>query len=250
MTETAKPGWITADWPVPEHVHAGCSLRTGGHSQQPYESLNLGTHVGDDAAAVAQNRKSLFERLGLPAEPVWLEQVHSTAVVNAAQQKAITKADASYSHTVGVVCVVMTADCLPVLFCDQQGSKIAAAHAGWRGLADGVLEQTLQQAGFEPANTLVWLGPGIGPDSYEVGDEVREAFLSQSVHAESAFRVSPNRRWLANMPELARQRLNAAGVRQIYGGQHCTLKQAKEYFSYRRDGITGRMASLIWLTAQ
>jgi len=243
----ALQNWLPADWPVPANIQAGTTLRPGGVSRPPYDSFNLGLHVHDESTYVISNRQRLVLQLALPHEPVWLEQVHGISVVNAAGQTAIPKADASYTDAAGVVCAVMTADCLPVLFCDRQGTQVAAAHAGWRGLAGGILEATLQQAGFEPEHTLTWLGPGIGAAVYEVGAEVRDAFLQQPMHDESAFVPSPNARWYMDMYRLARQRLNAVGVRGIYGGEYCTYSQEALFFSYRRDGFTGRMASLIWM---
>ena len=222
-TDKHLQNWLPADWPVPTHVRAGTTLRSGGVSRPPYDSFNLGLHVQDELAHVQSNREQLLSRLALPQEPLWLEQIHSSAVVNAARQTGIPRADASFTHQAGVVCVVMTADCLPVLFCDRQGTTVAAAHAGWRGLADGILEATLQQAGFEPAQTLAWFGPGIGAAVYEVGAEVRDAFLCQPMHDESAFVSSPNGdRWMMDMYKLARQRLNAMGLQSIYGGEYCT----------------------------
>lgn len=244
------PGWLLADWPVPAHIHAGTTTRRGGLSRPPYNSLNLGLHVDDDPSAVMANRAALEQELGLPAGPIWLDQVHGVEAVDASQQTDVVQADASYTRQTGVVCAVMTADCLPVLFCDEAGSLVAAAHAGWRGLAAGVLEQTMLKAGFIPEQTLVWLGPGIGAESYEIGDEVRDVFISQAMHDDSAFKPSPQGRWLIDMYLLARQRLTNLNVTRIYGGQYCTYQQQEQFYSYRRDGITGRMASLIWMDKQ
>jgi len=223
------------------------TTRRGGQSTAPYDSFNLGSHVGDDPQAVATNRADLIRRLDLPAQPAWLEQVHGVKAVEADGITVPVTADASYTHHTGVVCVVMTADCLPVLFYDAAQDSVAAAHAGWRGLAAGVLEATISTAGFNPAHTLAWLGPGIGAEVYEVGDEVRAAFIDQSADDIDAFTPSPQGRWLIDMYLLARRRLQRVGIERIHGGEYCTYRQAEDFYSYRRDGVTGRMASLIWL---
>lgn len=239
-------GFIYPDWPAPANVKALATSRSGGVSQGVFASLNLGTHVGDDIAAVTQNRLLLKAQAALPAEPAWLNQVHGTKVLALdSWQGGLTDADAAMTKTAGKVCVVMTADCLPVLFCDNKGQQVAAAHAGWRGLCDGVIEQTLQL--FEnPRDVMVWLGPAIGPAAFEVGAEVRAAFVAHYVGANRAFVPAGQGKYLADIYLLARQRLAAAGVTQIYGGHYCTLSAPQQFFSYRRDGQTGRMASLIW----
>ncbi|WP_027854026.1 peptidoglycan editing factor PgeF [Marinobacterium litorale] len=239
---------IRADWQAPDHIHALTTTRLDGYSHAPFASLNLGTHVGDDPEAVAQNRQILLQALGLEKTPQWLNQVHGVQVVEASDDGQVREADGCWSEQPGVACVVMTADCLPVLFCDTRGRKVAAAHAGWRGLVDGVLEQTLSV--FEkPGDVHVWLGPAIGPLAFEVGDEVRARFIEQQSAAESAFVVSPTdpSKWLADLYRLARLRLEAQGVTQISGGDYCTFSESDYFFSYRRDGQTGRMASLIWI---
>ena len=220
------------------------TTRHGGVSAAPYASFNLGDHVGDALEAVAANRQQL------PSPAAWLKQTHSTIVVDAATISAPIEADASVSRTIGAVSVVMTADCLPVLFCDQQGTVVAAAHAGWRGLCDGVLENTVAAMGVPADSIMAWLGPAIGPTAFEVGDEVREAFIQYDVAAAAAFARQVNDadgKWLGDLYQLARLRLNQVGVTQIYGGTECTFTNSERYFSYRRDGVTGRMASLIWL---
>jgi len=244
---TQKIAWMAADWPAPSHVRAGTTLRGSGISQPPFEHFNLALHVGDDSETVQANRATLRAALALPSEPCWLEQVHSVVVVDAATPSERVLADASYSHEVGKVCVVMTADCLPVLFCNRQGTRVAAAHAGWRGLADGILEATLAQAGLLAAETLAWLGPAIGAAVYEVGEEVKQAFIRQPMHDESAFVPTGPDKFMMDMYGLARQRLRASGIDSIYGGDHCTFSEPDSFYSYRRDGVTGRMASLIWL---
>ncbi|MBL8451432.1 MAG: peptidoglycan editing factor PgeF [Zoogloea sp.] len=238
--------WIHPDWPAPARVRALSTTRAGGLGTAPYNTLNLGTHVGDDPARVAANRAIL--RQALPAEPCWLNQVHGVNVVEAGVEEGVPDADAAVSRQSGRVCVVMTADCLPVLLCDQAGSVVAAAHAGWRGLHGGVIEAAVQAMNVPPGQLLAWLGPAIGPDAFEVGGEVRAAFMGADPASEAAFRPSPNRyKWLADIYLLARQRLARAGVTRIHGGDACTVADPARFFSYRRDGVTGRMASLIWL---
>jgi len=244
------PLCLYPDWPAPPGVRAAVTTRHGGVSLTPYASFNLGTHVGDDPAAVAANRARLRALLDLPADPDWLCQVHGACAV-ALPTAAGTCADAAYTQQPGVVCAVLTADCLPVLFCDRAGRRIAAAHAGWRGLVNGVLEATLTAAQLRPADTLAWLGPAIGPTAFEVGAEVRAAFLAQDPQAATAFVPQPNQpgHWLADLYTLARQRLANYGVSAVYGGGRCTYHEAALFYSYRRERDTGRMASLIWLTA-
>ncbi len=240
---------LRPDWPASARICAGTSGRAGGVSRGAYASLNLATHVGDDPAAVAENRRRLRLDLALPSEPHWLEQVHGCAVVTAAPAEEECQADASVATLPGQVCAVLTADCLPVLFCDRAASRVAAAHAGWRGLRAGVLEQTVARLG-EPAELMAWLGPAIGPQAFEVGEEVRTAFVEQQPAAAAAFVPSPAGRWLADLYLLARQRLAAVGVTAVYGGHWCTHGDAERFYSYRRDGTTGRMASLIWLAGE
>ncbi|NTX79928.1 polyphenol oxidase [Serratia proteamaculans] len=238
---------ILPDWPLPAGVKACSTTRHGGVSLPPYDALNLGTHVGDEAQAVAGNRQRLVEGADLPQMPVWLEQVHGTRVVRLdGQTPADLQADAVYSNVPGQVCAVMTADCLPVLFCSQAGDEVAAAHAGWRGLCNGVLEQTLSAFAAEPGSITAWLGPAIGPQQFEVGPEVRAAFIAVDDAAAAAFTPLGDK-FLADIYLLARQRLQRAGIHAIYGGDRCTVSEISHFFSYRRDGITGRLASLIWL---
>lgn len=242
----AAPGWLAADWPAPPWVRAGATLRTGGVSQPPFESLNLADHVDDDPRAVAANRARLRHALGLPSEPRWLHQVHGCEAVAAETVvPGTTSADAQYTDRPGEVCAVLTADCLPVLLCDRDGERVAAVHAGWRGLAGGVLEAALDRLGA-PAQ-WAWLGPAIGPAHFEVGGEVRQRFVDHDARAATAFRPSPAGRWLADLYVLARQRLSARGVNGVFGGGCCTYADAARFYSYRRDRVTGRMASLIWL---
>ncbi|WP_145574614.1 purine nucleoside phosphorylase YfiH [Yersinia alsatica] len=238
---------ILPDWPAPASVKACSTTRHGGISEFPYDSLNLGTHVGDIAATVITNRQRLVEQGQLPQMPVWLEQVHGTRVLHL-DGSAISdvQADAVYSRVTGQVCAVMTADCLPVLFCSLAGDEVAAAHAGWRGLCAGVLEQTMAQFNAAPSSIIAWLGPAIGPQQFEVGEEVKQAFIDIDTQAAAAF-IPAGTQYLADIYLLARQRLQAVGIHAIYGGDHCTVSEKQQFFSYRRDGITGRMASLVWL---
>ena len=238
---------ILPDWPMPATVKACSTTRHGGISEFPYDSLNLGTHVGDIVASVVANRQSLVEQAGLPQMPVWLEQVHGTRVLHLdGKTLSDVQADAVYSRVAGQVCAVMTADCLPVLFCSSAGDEVAAAHAGWRGLCAGVLEQTLAQFNAGSSSIIAWLGPAIGPQQFEVGEEVKQAFIQIDAQFAIAFTPSGSK-YLADIYLLARLRLQAAGIHAIYGGDRCTVTEKQHFFSYRRDGITGRMASLIWL---
>lgn len=236
--------WIVPDWPAPHGVRALVTTRGGGVSTGPFASLNLAAHVGDDAVAVAENRRRL--RALLPAEPRWLTQVHGARVVDAPTASAGVEADAAVASRKNAVCAVLTADCLPVLLCEEEGAVVAAAHAGWRGLAGGVLEATVGAMAAPPERLLADLGPAIGPQSFEVGPEVREAFLARSAEASSAFVASGEGKFLADLYLLATQRLHALGVRHVFGGGRCTVREATEFYSYRRDRTTGRMASLIW----
>ena len=236
--------WLLPDWPAPTRVRACVTTRQGGVSAAPFDSFNLGDHVGDDPAAVAWNRQHLRDALG--CQPLWLEQVHSSVAVRAAPGACAT-ADASWSEAPGEACAVLTADCLPVLFCDRAASRVAAAHAGWRGLAGGVLEATFEALALRPEEVLVWLGPAIGPAAFEVGVEVREAFIAQHPAAAVAFLPSRNEgRFMADLYQLARIRLAAVGVEAVYGGGLCTFSDPR-FYSYRRASRTGRFASLIWL---
>lgn len=238
---------ITPHWPAPSGITAYSTTRHGGVSLPPRDSLNLGDHCGDNPAHVAENRQRLAQAAKLPASPVWLEQVHGSEVLRCDSDVLPVgrKADACWSNRPGVVCTVMTADCLPVLFCSVTGDEVAAAHAGWRGLCAGILEQTIGCFHCAPASLLAWLGPAIGAQAFEVGAEVRSAFIAHNGNAACAFHPQ-GEKYLADLYQLARLRLHAAGVRQIYAADYCTVQQASDFFSWRRDGITGRMASFIW----
>ena len=239
------PDFQQPDWPAPARVKSLQTLRSGGVSVAPWASFNLGDHVGDDPLHVAANRDALTACL--PSAPCWLQQVHGTLAVNAENTPKPAVADAAFTRQAGRVCAVMTADCLPVLFCDRAGSVVAAAHAGWRGLLGGVLESTLSVMAVAPDHVLAWLGPAIGPSAFEVGDEVRTAFVTDLPTAGEAFAPCGQGKWLADLYALARLRLARAGVTAVYGGNACTYSDPARYFSYRRDGVTGRMVTLIWL---
>ncbi|MEZ0232466.1 MAG: peptidoglycan editing factor PgeF [Methylophilaceae bacterium] len=238
-----KSDLIIPDWPAPANVKTLQTTRHGGISHAPYDSLNLGDHVQDNPLNVASNRQRL--NTFVPSEPLWLNQVHGVVALDAATASCLPSADASYTKARGTVCAVMTADCLPVLLCDEAGTVVAAIHAGWKGLLDGVIESTVNTMhATEPL--MAWLGPAIGPNAFEVGSEVREAFISKDSNAARAF-VATGDKWLGDMYFLARQRLQQVGVTNVYGGGLCTYTDKENFFSYRRDGATGRMATLIWM---
>jgi len=272
---------IAPEWPAPPGVRAAFTLRTGGVSLAPYDSLNLGARIGDSPEAVAENRRRVREELRLPAEPVWLEQVHGVQVVELgaagevvgaaghtgatgrrdavgdagvdavgrpadAEEQPLT-ADASVAHAAGQVCAIRVADCMPVLFAARDGSAVGAAHAGWRGLAGGVLQATIAQLGVPAADLIAWMGPAIGPAHFEVGEDVRAAFTAADAGAASGFVANARGRWQCDLYALARRRLSALGVSSIYGGGWCTFAEPARFFSYRRDGQCGRMAALIWI---
>jgi len=251
-----KHDWIIPDWPAPARVRALITTRHGGVSAGPYASLNLGDHVGDDPEAVARNREIL--RGYLPAEPKWLKQVHGTGVADASSARPGAEGDAAVARRPNTICAVLTADCLPVLLADKAGTVVGAAHAGWRGLLNGVIEATVAAMGVNPAEVIAHLGPAIGPQAFEVGDEVREAFVAIQPEAAHAFipshsqpetrnpQLETQKRY-ADIYHLARLRLEKLGVAGVYGGGLCTFTDAERFYSYRRDGATGRMASLIWL---
>jgi len=236
---------IIPDWPAPANVKALQTTRQGGFSSAPYVSLNLGDHVGDAPLVVARNRMLLNQLLH--SEPVWLEQVHGTTVASADAADCIVQADACIARQSGSVCVVMTADCLPVLLCDRQGTVVGAAHAGWKGLAAGVIEATVKAMGVVPQNMMAWLGPAISQQAFEVGEEVRAVFVDADPQAAAAFIPGKEGKWFADIYALARLRLAALGITAVYGGSHCTYTERDRFYSYRRDGVTGRMGTFIWL---
>ena len=247
---------LVADWPAPPNVRAFTTLRTGpGVSLPPFDKFNLGLGCGDDPAHARENRERLLGEFGLPAAPRWLQQVHGVDVRRfdeAAPSAALSNsseptADAATTRLPATVLAVLTADCLPVLFCNEAGTEVAAAHAGWRGLAGGILEATVQAMHSSPESVLAWLGPAAGPQAYEVGAEVREAFLAHDQRAASAFTQTRPGHWLVDLYALARQRLADVGVHRVYGGGLCTISDPQRFYSHRRDQRTGRMASLILL---
>jgi polyphenol oxidase len=248
MTGDIPLSWLWPDWSAPVKVRAVSTSREGGISRPPFDTFNLGSRCGDDSQAVAENRARLKTWLALPNEPVWLRQVHGARVIDAAQADGGIKADAAVAFSPDVVCAVLTADCLPVLFCDRNGTRVAAAHAGWRGLLAGALEAAINALGVPGEKVLAWLGPAIGLTAFEVGAEVRSAFTENDPVYARAFMPSPAGRWLADIYQLARLRLAAKGVTAVYGGGLCTYSDPARFFSYRRDRHTGRMASLIWVS--
>jgi hypothetical protein len=239
--------WIQPDWPAPPNVKAAATLRTGGVSSGSFASLNLGTHVGDDPGAVAENRRRVREAFGLSVEPAWLNQVHGTAIIelDARAQGPIT-ADASLTRQPNTVCAILTADCLPVILCDEDGTRVAAAHAGWRGLAGGILSATVAALEVAPGRLLAWLGPAIEQSAFEVGDEVREQFLARDPLHATAFEPNERARWQADLYQLARRELRRLGVSNIHGGGFSCYADRERFFSYRRDSQTGRMATMVW----
>lgn len=243
--------FIQPNWPVPNNVKALQTTRVGGVSVGPYTSLNLGAHVGDDLIDVERNRQLLNPYL--PSAPVWVNQVHGIKVIDAASNRSLQDADASYSTLANVVCVTMTADCLPILLCDTKGTVVAAVHAGWRGLCDGVIEAAVHKMAVPTNEILAWLGPAIGPQAFEVGDEVRAQFIAKDPQASFAFKPHANK-WLCDIYLIAKQRLQTIGVNQIYGAtinaEFCTYSAPEHFYSFRRENITGRMASLIWLASK
>jgi YfiH family protein len=238
--------FLSADWSAPAGVRAGCSLRAGGRSEPPYASLNLGAHVGDDPAAVAANRALLRATLQLPGEPLWLQQVHGTHVIDADGNDDTGPADAAVSRTGTQPLAILVADCMPVLFASADGAVLGAAHAGWRGLSAGVLEATVRAMQVEPRGIHAWLGPAIGAEHFEVGEEVRTAFVGHDPCAIDAFTANARGRWQCDLQLLARARLSALGVSRVAAAGLCTFADAARCYSYRRDGRTGRMAALLW----
>ncbi|MDN5848124.1 MAG: peptidoglycan editing factor PgeF [Nitrococcus sp.] len=240
---------LIPDWPAPAGVRALVTTRRGGVSEPPYASLNLAAGTSDRREHVAENRRRLRLGLALPEEPRWLRQVHGAGVVAAEQvRRDVTEADAVWTVRSDTVCAVLTADCLPIFLCDNDGCRVALIHAGWRGLAAGVIEAAYGALGVRGERLMAWLGPAIGAHAFEVGDEVRTAFVAADPGLGGAFRATPHGLWLADLYCLARRRLGRCGVGRIYGGGFCTVTDSRRFFSYRRDGRTGRMASLLWLT--
>jgi YfiH family protein len=239
---------IYPDWPAPDTIHALSTARQGGFSLPPYDSFNLGTHVGDAPNTVIKNRDYLANVAQLPESPRWLNQIHGARVINSNDWQLNIDADAMVSQQNHHICTIMTADCLPLLMCNKQGNTVAAIHAGWRGLATGIIEKTIAELRCAPQDILVWLGPAIGPNQFEVGPDVYQTFTQHSAKAIQAFQQTDASHYLADIYLLARQRLTALGVSAIFGGDFCTASEKQQFFSYRRDDITGRMASMIWIS--
>lgn len=244
---------LMPDWPAPENVHAAISSRKGGLSVSPWDELNLAFHVGDDAGIVEKNWQILSEQLRLSVPPQLLRQVHGTAIVLADTDGVIRTGDGCYANRAGPVCTVMTADCLPLLFCNMKGTEVAAIHAGWRGLASGIVDQAIRQFDSHASELLVYLGPAISQPNFEVGGDVLDAFLAKCApkvrrQTRDCFVRTDELHWKADLYSLAKIALNSAGVTQIYGGDFCTYEDVEHFYSYRRDGQTGRMASLIWIS--
>ena len=239
--------WLVPDWPAPANVRAFVTTRAGGVSTGDYASMNLGGSGGDDPANVARNR--LIVREQLPAMPRWMKQVHGTGVadIDAMGESEVATADAATASRPGRVAVVLTADCMPLFLCDDGGTRVAVAHAGWRGMAAGVIENTVRAMGGEPSRLLAWMGPAIGPEVFEVGPEVREAFMAADRAAGEAFTAHKPGKYLADLYRLARQRLARAGVQRVAGGGFCTYREAGRFFSYRRKQASGRMGAFIWI---
>lgn len=242
-----QPYHLTPNWHAPKNVHAYTTTRIGGVSQAPYDSFNLSTSIGDDPVAVLANRKKLRQDLNLPNEPYWLNQAHTNNVVIAAVQPNFPTADASYTTQSGVVCTVLTADCLPILLCSKKGDLVAAIHAGWKGIVNGVIEATIKALPTIPAEIIVWFGPAIGANAFVVGDDVREKFVNFDAQAKTTFRPIDNGKWLFDIYALGKQRLNNCGIAEIYGGEFCTYSDPERFFSFRRSEKIGRQTSLIWL---
>ena len=248
-TAGREPELIRARWPAPPQIQAVSTTRLGGCSRPPYDGLNLADHVGDRPVDVRANRDWLRRSLRLSGQPAWLRQVHGTRVIEAAEWVSAPEADGSVTGTRGIVCAVLTADCMPVLLCDHKGRRVAALHAGWRGLCAGIIESGVRAMGLAPEEIMAWLGPAIGAGAFEVGPEVRDSFLCQDKEAAGAFRPSGPGRWFADLGALAHLRLQREGVTAVYAGSECTFADSGRFYSYRRDRTTGRMASLIWIDA-
>ncbi|MCK4843153.1 MAG: peptidoglycan editing factor PgeF [Methylococcales bacterium] len=241
--------WIKPDWPVAKNIHAAVTLRSGGVSHSPFDSLNPADHVNDQAKNVQANRKIIMDMLQLPSEPKWLQQVHGSQVVKADQMETMEQADASYTDQANCICAILTADCLPILLATNDGTKIAAIHGGWRSLLTDIISNTVNK--LDSTNIIAWLGPAIGVDRFEVGAEIKQHFVGKSAKFATAFKATKfkkagQNKYLADIYQLARIELTTLGITQIYGGNFCTVTEQQRFFSYRRDGETGRMATLIW----
>jgi len=240
--------WTKANWPAPTRIHAGTTSRRFGYSQAPFDSMNLALRVGDATNCVLQNRSKLIQTLNLPNEPCWLNQTHSNKVVTVSADTGEISADGAYTIHPDVVCAVLTADCVPLLICNKQGTEIAAVHLGWRGLCGNIIDNAIQRFTDERSDLLVWIGPHIGPESYEVGDEVRDNCVKNlAKEAQITFTPSRSGHWYADLENMVRIELLKHGISEVFTSHKCTFRDTKEYYSYRRESITGRIASLIWM---
>jgi purine-nucleoside/S-methyl-5'-thioadenosine phosphorylase / adenosine deaminase len=247
MSPANMTSWLAANWPAPAWIKAGTTTRQSGFSLPPYASLNLAQHVGDKLETVEQNRTFLQHELQLPSAPLWLQQVHGKQVINSDEWSADVVADACYTKQDGIVCAVLTADCLPLLLCDKEGSQIAAIHVGWRGLCQGIIDVALSRFETEHSNILAWIGPHIHADNYEVGKDVHSACLQAISGTDHTFTFRGEGKWLASLEALVRHKLTSTGISMIYTCNRCTFDEQASFFSYRRQKLTGRMASLIWM---
>ena len=239
--------YLQPDWPAPSTVKAFTTTRSRGNSLAPYNNFNLGTHVGDDPTAVDRNRQQLLSDLGLPSAPIWIKQVHGINAISLnTPHDGEPTADASYTHQTNQVCAVLTADCLPILLCNHQGTAVAAIHAGWRGLLAGIIDSTLSAMQLPGRELYAWLGPAIGPQAFEVNGEIVDSYIQRDPHNQAAFHKEGSR-WMGNLYQLATNNFAQCGVTQVYGGKLCTYNDEARFYSYRRDNITGRMATIIWI---
>jgi purine-nucleoside/S-methyl-5'-thioadenosine phosphorylase / adenosine deaminase len=246
MTQLKNNLWFDAEWSVPKHIRAGTTIRTGGISSSPYDEFNLAQHVGDDVNAVNQNRENLIKSLKLPSEPVWLNQTHSSKVITINSEVKNNNADASFATEKQKVCVVMTADCVPILLCDQNGTKVGAVHAGWRGICNGIIENSLKQ--FSDMNSVIaWIGPCISQKHYEIGSDVYESCLNHSNLLIDGFHQTNKHHWQANLAQMVKILMKKEKVGSIYECDLCTYEMEDKFYSYRRDGVTGRTATMIWM---
>ena len=240
--------FIRPHWPAPQNVSAVATTRPGGFSVEPFDGLNLADHVGDDPASVEANRDLLQGQLDLPSKPCWLNQTHSNRVTLLSGGKDYeVDSDSAISREKGRIAVVMTADCLPILLCNQNGSEVAAIHAGWRGLVDGIVSNTLSNMSSSPSEMMAWIGPAISQQRFEVGEDVFQLFVDRNKNATGFFNANRPRHWLCDLPGLAEQELSGHGIKQVYLSGLCSYEDASRFYSYRRDNITGRMACLIWI---
>ena len=247
MIATEKPCWIEASWPAPDHVRAGTTTRLGGFSQAPYDSLNLAGHVGDKDSRLADNRQHISQQLELPSAPLWLKQVHGNHLVDESEWREDIEADACSTRGTNVVCAVLTADCLPLLLCNRAGDQVAAIHLGWRGLANDLLDKVVKAFSAKPADLLAWIGPHIRQPHYEVGKDVYQLFVDLDSGTNHAFQQQGDTKWLLSLAGLTETRLRNSGISMIYDCEACTYADSRHFFSYRRQKLTGRMATLIWI---